>query len=169
MPPLDDAEELLWRSLTRLVITVPRAMSADLEGSRGLTVTEYLVLMHLSEAPQRQLRMSELAERTALSASRITRVVDLMGGRGLVTRHPSPEDGRSMLAMLTRQGLQTLRKAYPEHLRSVRRNVFDHLNADETASVGEVLSRLADAVDAANPPPPRRPPKRRAEPAPRPS
>jgi len=152
----------------RLVITVPRAMSADLERSRGLTGTEYLVLMHLSEAPQRQLRMSELAERTALSASRITRVVDLMGGRGLVIRHPCPDDGRSMLAMLTREGLQTLRKAYPEHLRSVRRNVFDHLSADETASVGEILSRLADAVDAANRPLPRQSSKRQSETAPSP-
>lgn len=144
----------------RLAITVPRAMSDDLERSSGLNGTEYLVLMHLSEAPGRRLRMSDLADRAALSPSRITRVVDLMASRGLVTKQPCPDDGRSLLAALTRQGLAVLKRAYPDHLQSVRRNVFDTLADDEVRKLGPVLHRLADAVDAANPPPPRRSEKR---------
>jgi DNA-binding MarR family transcriptional regulator len=155
-PPLNEGEELFWRSFMRLVITVPRALGDELERSAGLTATEYTVLMHLSEAPQRQLRMSDLAERTALSASRMTRVVDHMAQRSLVTKHPCPDDGRSMLAMLTRDGLQTLKKAYPVHLRGVRRNILDHLSPEETTVLAAVLTRLAAAVDSANPPPPRR-------------
>jgi len=155
-PPLDADEELLWRSLMRLAITVPRAMSDDLERSSGLNGSEYMVLMHLSEAPGRRLRMSDLADRTALSPSRITRVVDLMARRGLVDKHSSPDDGRSMLAALTRQGLAVLKRAYPHHLQSVRRNVFDSLADAEVGRLGPVLRRLADAVDAANPPRPRR-------------
>ena len=156
IPPLDAHEELLWRSLMRLAITVPRAMSDDLERSSGLNGTEYLVLMHLSEAPGRRLRMSDLADRTALSPSRITRVVELMAGRGLVSKQPGPDDGRSMLAALTRQGLAVLKRAYPHHLHSVRRNVFDPLAGAEVGKLGPVLHRLADAVDAVNPTPPRR-------------
>ena len=159
-PPLDADEELLWRSLMRLTNTVPRAMGDDLERSSGLNGTEYLVLMHLSEAPGRRLRMSDLADRLALSPSRITRVVDLLASRDLVSKEPDPDDGRSMLAVLTRQGLALLKAAWPEHLQSVRRNIFDPLADDEIRKLGPVLRRLADAVDAANPAPPRRSAKR---------
>lgn len=159
-PPLDADEELLWRSLMRLTTTVPRAMGDDLERSSGLNGTEYLVLMHLSEAPGRRLRMSDLADRLALSPSRITRVVDLLASRDLVSKDPDPDDGRSMLAVLTRQGLALLKRAWPEHLQSVRRNIFDPLADDEIRKLGPVLRRLADAVDAANPAPPRRSAKR---------
>jgi DNA-binding MarR family transcriptional regulator len=153
--PLSADEELLWRSLMRLTITVPRAMSEDLERSSGLNGTEYLVLMHLSEAPGRRLRMSDLADRTALSPSRITRAVDLMASRGLVSKQPSPDDGRSMLAALSGQGVAVLQRAYPHHLQSVRCNIFAPLAGDEVSKLAPVLHRLADAVDAANPPPPR--------------
>jgi len=159
-PPLDADEELLWRSLMRLTITVPRAMGDDLERSSGLNGTEYLVLMHLSEASGRRLRMSDLADHTALSPSRITRVVELMASRGLVSKEPCPDDKRSMLAVLTRQGLTVLKRAYPHHLQSVRRNIFAVLTPDEVSNLGPSLQRLADAVDIANPPPPRRSPKR---------
>ncbi len=150
--PLDVKEELLWRSLMRLAITVPRAMSDALEHSSGLNGTEYHVLMHLSEAPERQLRMSDLAERTALSAGRMTRVVDDMIAHGLVTKQRCPDDRRSMLATLTESGLAKVNRAYPHLLQSVRENVFDHITADEVEHVGSVLKRLTAAVDAANPP-----------------
>jgi DNA-binding MarR family transcriptional regulator len=153
--PLDDAEELFFRSLMRLTITLPRVMGDDLERSCGMNATEYRVLMHLSEAPDRQLRMSDLAERTGLSPSRITRVVDAMADGGLVEKVQGSHDGRSTLATLTNEGLATLRRAYPHHLRSVRRTVFDHLERDETLAIGTVLRRLAEAVDALNAPGPR--------------
>ena len=153
--PLDEAEELLFRSLMRLSITLPRTLGDDLEHSCGLTATEYRVLMHLSEAPGQQLRMSDLADRTGLSPSRMTRVVDTMAEDGLVEKRQGSDDGRSMLATLTKGGLARLRRAYPHHLRSVRRNVFDHLSVKETLAIGPVLSRLATAVDALNPPLPR--------------
>jgi DNA-binding MarR family transcriptional regulator len=150
--PLDDAEEFFFRSLMRLSITLPRTLGDDLERSCGLNATEYRVLMHLSEAPGQQLRMSDLADRTGMSPSRITRVVDNMAEAGLVEKRQGSDDGRSTLATLTKRGLGTLRRAYPDHLRSVRRNVFDHLGRNETLEVGPVLSRLAKAVDALNPP-----------------
>ena len=161
--PLDDAEELLFRSLMRLTITLPRVMSDDLERSCGMNATEYRVLMHLSEAPDRELRMSDLADRTGLSPSRITRVVDAMAEGGLLEKLQGSHDGRSTLATLTKEGLATLRRAYPHHLRNVRRTVFDHLERDETLAIGPVLRRLAEAVDASNAPGPR-PPRRATKP-----
>jgi DNA-binding MarR family transcriptional regulator len=146
--PLNDDEELVWRSLMRLVFTLRPGLDDDLQRSCGLSSTEYSVLMHLSESPDQQLRMSELADRTSLSPSRISRVIDAMARVGLVERRPGAGDGRNTYAALTKTGLAILRRAWPIHLRSVRRRAFDHLTADETRVLGSILQRLAEAGDA---------------------
>jgi DNA-binding MarR family transcriptional regulator len=147
---LNDDEELVWRSLMRLVFTLRPALDEDLQRSCGLSSTEYSVLMHLSESPDRQLRMSELADRTSLSPSRISRVIDGMARSGLVERRPGAGsgDGRNTFAALTRTGLATLRRAWPHHLRSVRHRAFDHLSPEEVRALGPLLQRLADVGDA---------------------
>lgn len=146
--PLNDDEELVWRSLMRLMYTLRPALDEDLQRSCGLSSTEYSVLMHLSESPDRQLRMSELADRTSLSPSRISRVIDGMARLDLVERRPGSGDGRSTFAALTRTGLSTLRRAWPHHLRSVRQRSFDHLSSEETRLLGPLIQRLAEAGDA---------------------
>src|SRR5258707_3836767 len=90
--PLNESEDLVWRSLMRLVFTLPRALGDDLQRSCGLSSTEYSVLMHLSESPDRQLSMSDLADRTSLSASRISRVIAEMARLRLVERRPGSAD-----------------------------------------------------------------------------
>jgi DNA-binding MarR family transcriptional regulator len=150
--PLNDDEELVWRSLMRLVFTLRPALDDDLQRSCGLSSTEYSVLMHLSESPDRQLRMSELADRTSLSPSRISRVIDAMARVGLVERRSGSADGRNTYAALTKTGLSTLARAWPHHLRSVRQRAFDHLTAEETRILGSILQRLAQAGDAARSP-----------------
>lgn len=147
-PALNDDEELVWRNLMRLVFTLRPLLDEDLQRACGLTSTEYSVLMHLSEAPDRQLRMSDLAERTNLSPSRISRVIDTMTRDELVERRPGSHDGRNTFAALTRTGLATLRRAWPHHLRSVRKRAFDHLTPDEVQLLGPILARLAEAGDA---------------------
>jgi DNA-binding MarR family transcriptional regulator len=148
--PLNDDEDLVWRSLMRLVFTLRPALDEDLQRSCGLSSTEYSVLMHLSESPDRQLRMSDLADRTSLSPSRISRVIDQMARGGLVERRPGAGsgDGRNTFAALTTAGLSSLRRAWPHHLRSVRERSFDHLTVDETRILGPLLQRLAEAGDA---------------------
>ena len=145
---LNDDEELVWRSLMRLVFTLRPMLDEDLQRSCGLTSTEYSVLMHLSEAPDRQLRMSDLAERTNLSPSRISRVIDTMARVELVERRPGSDDGRTTFAAVTRTGLAALRRAWPHHLRSVRQRAFDHLSPDEVRMLGPILARLVEAGDA---------------------
>jgi DNA-binding MarR family transcriptional regulator len=145
---MNDDEELVWRSMMRIVFTLRPALDEDLQRSCGLSSTEYSVLMHLSESPDRQLRMSDLADRTSLSPSRISRVIDGMARGGLVERRPGSDDGRNTFAALTGTGLSTLRRAWPHHLRSVRNRAFDHLTPEETRILGPLLQRLADAGDA---------------------
>lgn len=148
VPALSTDEERVWRNLMRLVFLLPRALGEDLQRTCGLSSTQYSVLMHLSESPEAQLRMSDLAGRVSLSPSRITRVVDQMSSVGLVERRrPETSDGRSTMAVLTEQGRSALRQAWPHHLESVRTLAFDHLSAEETRTLGRILERLADHVE----------------------
>jgi DNA-binding MarR family transcriptional regulator len=132
----------------RIVFTLRPSLDEDLQRSCGLSSTEYSVLMHLSESPDRQLRMTELADRTSLSPSRISRVIDAMARIDLVERRSGSGDMRTTYAVLTRSGMSALRRAWPHHLRSVRQRAFDHLTAEETHILGSLLQRLAEAGDA---------------------
>ena len=143
--PLNEDEELVWRSLMRLVFMLPRALGDDVQRSCGMSSTEYSVLMHLSESPNAQLCISDLADRTSLSPSRISRVIDEMARVALVERRPGSVDGRTIFATLTRTGRATLRRAWPHHLRSVRERAFDHLTPEEVRMLGPLLQRLAEA------------------------
>ena len=95
--PLTPTEELFWRALMRIVLSLPRRLHDDMVRATGLTASEYTVIMNLSEAPNRQLRMADLASATGLSASRTTRLVDGLQSHGLVTKRASSADGRSNL------------------------------------------------------------------------
>ena len=87
------------------MLVIPRALDANLLGSQGLNVTEYSVLMNLSEAPGRSLRMSELADYVSISVSGLTRVIERLARQGLVERVRAQSDGRGQVAVLTPAGL----------------------------------------------------------------
>ena len=143
--PFTADQEAVWRSLLRIVISMPRILDEDLMRESGLSLTEYGVLMYLSEAPDRQLRMSELATLTGLSPSRITRLVETLRKAGLVRKERCVGDARGNVTTLTEDGFARLRAAYPAHLRSARRTVIDHLNATEIATMAVALQRIAAA------------------------
>ncbi|MFI9381895.1 MarR family winged helix-turn-helix transcriptional regulator [Kutzneria sp. NPDC052558] len=145
--PLDAEEERLWRALQRVTIALPRVLEDDLLRGTGLSLTEYAVLMNLSEATDRELRMAELASATALSASRITRVVDQLQSRGLVRKRKCEDDGRSNIASLTDEGFRRLEAAYPSHLASARRHVIGHLDPRTTKRLADVLVKVAEQLD----------------------
>ncbi|MEI8001722.1 MAG: MarR family transcriptional regulator [Actinomycetes bacterium] len=142
-PPLDPAEELLWRSLTNILIVMRRRVMGDLERRTGIPGTEYLVLRNLFDAPGRRMRMQALARACDLSASRISRVVDTLVAGGHCAKCPADDDGRGAVASITASGVRRLRIAYPAVLESVRANVFDHLAPDEVSDLGPVLQRIA--------------------------
>src|SRR5262249_2125900 len=125
--PLSAEEEAFLRAWGRAMLIVPRALDADLQAERGMSMSEYTALMHLSEVTDRSLRMSDLASACALSLSGMTRVVNRLEAEGLVHRERCSSDGRGWNAVLTDAGLERLRESWPTHLASVRRHVMDHL------------------------------------------
>jgi DNA-binding MarR family transcriptional regulator len=145
--PLSPAEETLWRAIMRIVRVLPRDLDSDLIQSAGLTASDYSTLMHLSEAPKRERRMSDLASATGLSPSRMTRLVDDLQSRSLVTKLVSSVDARGNVAKLTPRGMAKLRTAWPIHLASVRAHFFDHMDSAAVMMVAAALSNVADPLE----------------------
>ena len=145
LAPLTPDEELAWRALARAVLVIPRVLDGELLEAQGLNLTEYSVLMNLSEQPHRSMRMSELANAVSISISGLTRVVERLSRPGLVERVKAESDGRGQLAVLTPAGLARLEKAYPTHLAGVRKHVMDHLANLDLAAFAEALANIAAA------------------------
>ena len=145
--PLNATEEIFWRALIRIVLSLPRRLDSDLVRTVGITANEYKTLMCLSEAAGRELRMTDLARATALSASRMTRLVDDLQSRELVTKRASAEDGRGNIAKLTPAGLAKLKRAWPAHLASVRGRVFDHVDPATVKKAAQALSEIAKHLE----------------------
>ena len=145
--PLSATEEAFWRALMRIVLSLPHRLDIDLVRAVGITANEYTTLMCLSEAPNRELRMADLANAAALSPSRMTRLVDDLQTRGLVTKRASSEDGRGNVAKLTPAGSAKLKVAWPAHLASVRERVFDHIDPSTIANAAQALSEVAATLE----------------------
>jgi DNA-binding MarR family transcriptional regulator len=148
--PLNSREELFWRAFMRIVLTLPRHLDRDLVQAAGVTANEYTTIMNLSEAPNREMRMADLANATGLSPSRITRLVDDLVTRGFVIKRASSVDGRGNIAKLTPKGMSKLKAAWPAHLASVRDRVFDQLDPKAVESAAIMLDALASSVEARN-------------------
>src|SRR3954462_15875055 len=150
--PLTADEEDFFRAFMRTMVAVPRAFDADLLREQGISVSEYAALMHLSEAPDRQMRMSDLAVASSLSLSGMTRIVARLEKQDLVRRERCATDRRGWLAVPTASGLDRLRAAWPTHLASVRRQMMDHLGELELKPLTAAFHRFAAEVDVTEPP-----------------
>ena len=148
--PLNADEELFWRALMRIILTLPRHLDRDMVQAVGMTANEYITVMNLSEAPNREMRMADLANATGLSASRTTRLVDDLVTRGFVIKRTSSVDGRGNVAKLTPKGMAKMKSAWPAHLASVRDRVFDRLDPAAVADAAVALDALATKVAARN-------------------
>jgi len=145
---LNEREQELWRGWIAASMLLPDRLSRDLQEQHGLTGTDYQILVELSESPERRMRMSTLADRTLLSRSRLSHQVDRMAKAGLVERQESEQDGRGMFAVLTDHGWQTIVKAAPDHVESVRRNLLDRLTREEFEAFGSACIKVAEALRA---------------------
>jgi DNA-binding MarR family transcriptional regulator len=142
--PLNPSEEAFLRAFGRAILTVPRALDADLLREQGMSMSEYSALMFLSEAPGRRLRMGDLAVASALSLSGMSRIVDRLARRGLVRRERCSSDARGWEAVLTDAGFERLQQAWPAHLASVRRHVIDYVQGLDLPTLTAALRRFAD-------------------------
>ncbi|GHE11680.1 MarR family winged helix-turn-helix transcriptional regulator [Klenkia taihuensis] len=135
-------EDAAWTGLVSLVLLLPGRLESDLQRAAGVTLFEYLTLSHVSEAPDRRLRMGELAYLASGSPSRLSNVVKRLEGRGLLRRYPDPDDGRRTVVELTDPGWDLVVVAAPPHLRSVRARVLDHLDPADLAALTAIAGKL---------------------------
>jgi DNA-binding MarR family transcriptional regulator len=143
--PLNESEQKVWRTFIESSWALHTHLEDDLRAKTGLSMNDYQVLVVLSEAPARRLRMGELAGRLVFSPSRITYQINSMVKRGLVRKQPCPEDGRGQEAVLTDEGLAALEYAAPLHLITVRDSFVDLLEPDELDVIGRVFDKIRKA------------------------
>ncbi|GAA3385354.1 MarR family winged helix-turn-helix transcriptional regulator [Cryptosporangium minutisporangium] len=146
-PWLDPDQQRTWLRLAGLLIKLPAALDAQLQRDAGLSHFDYMVLSQLSEAPNRTLRMSQLAELANGSLSRLSHVVKRLEQRGWVRRQPCLEDGRATNAILTEDGYEKVVQTAPGHVATVRSLVVDPLTPDELARFGDLVGTLLARVD----------------------
>ena len=139
---LSAAEQATWRAFLEAHARVTTALDRQLAAAGcDLDLREYDLLVQLAEAGPAGLRLRDLAARTLINRSNVTRRVDALAARGLVARSPDPEDGRGVVATLTPAGRRALRRAASVHLPGVKRLVFSAADADLDA-----LRRFFDQV-----------------------
>jgi len=144
---LDDEERAAWLRLIAVAELLPAALDAQLRRDSRLTHFEYFVLAMLSEAPERTLRMTALAQRTNATLPRLSHVIRRLEDRGLVERLPCPEDGRATNARLTRDGWDTIVAAAPGHVDAVRRLVLDPLSPAQVAQLRGIGDAMLSVLD----------------------
>lgn len=143
---LSAKEQEAWRAWIEASLLLTDRLSRDMQAQHALTFADYEILVWLSEAPDRRLRMSELARRALSSRSRLSHQIDRMERSGLVTREVCAEDRRGSFAVLTEAGWRTIVQAAPDHVASVRANLVDILTPEEFAALGTACRKVADAL-----------------------
>ncbi len=139
---LDDDEQRTWRAYlwgSRLLFD---ALDRQLQRDAGMPHAYYMILVALSEAPGRTMRMTELAAVTGSSPSRVSHAVARLEENGWVCRSPYASDRRGALASLTDTGMAVLRAAAPGHVDAVRRQVFDRLTPEQVAQLREISGAI---------------------------
>jgi DNA-binding MarR family transcriptional regulator len=144
---LDDEQMRSWLRLQAVVTLLPGLLDQQLRRDADLTHFEYLVLAMLSEAPDRELRMSALARLTSSTLPRLSHVAKRLEARGLVARCAAPDDGRATVARLTDDGWDKLVDSAPGHARTVLEHVYDDLDADDVRALSDVLAKILVHVD----------------------
>jgi DNA-binding MarR family transcriptional regulator len=135
---LEPDEMEAWLSWVAATTLLDGALDRQMQRDAGMPLAYYLVLAMLSDAPERALRMSELAAATQSSQSRLSHAVARLERKGWVRRKPCSEDRRSTFAQLTEEGFAALAAAAPGHVGAVRRHLFDRLTPEQVGQLREI-------------------------------
>lgn len=138
-------QQQTWRLYLEVVARQMELFDQDLRHEADLALTDYEILVMLSEAEDHQLRMSELASLVIVSRSRLTYRVDRLCKRGLIERVGFADDRRGVLARLTDAGMELLVDTAPHHVETVNQMIFDHIDEAELETFHRILERMADA------------------------
>lgn len=143
---LTDEELDDWRQFRRLLTVLPARLARDL-GPTGLSAADYEVLSTLSERTDRSWGLRDFAAKMQWSRSRLSHHAARMEARGLISRHPDPDDARGSIYQISPAGRWAIEQAAPHHVASVRDRLLDHLAPDELHTLAEISRRIADLPD----------------------
>lgn len=144
---LTPEQQVVWRDALAAVAWIRDELNADLRPF-NLDLNEYEVLVVLSEAPDYSVRMSQLAEGSNQSRSRLTHTVGRMEKAGLIRRHTAQSDRRGVIATLTDEGMALLERAAIDHVASVRRVLVDVVDPDDWQAMGRALKSILAVADS---------------------
>jgi len=139
---LNEDEQRTWRAFLAATQLVRDQLERELQCDAGMPHAHYEILVNLSEAPDRMLRMSELAERSLSSRSRLSHAVDRLEQIGWIERVECPEDKRGAYAHLTAKGFGVLERAAGRHVEAVRTYLFDPLTPRQVTELGDMCETL---------------------------
>ena len=142
---LNAAEMKAWRRYIIASRRLLEALDSDLEG-HDLSMADYEILAQLSDAPERKMRMSELAEIALLSRSRLSHRMKVMEKAGWVKREACPSDKRGYFAVMTAKGWKAIVAAAPDHVESVRARFVDHLSKADQEVIASIFNRIEDSL-----------------------
>ena len=143
---LTDEEQRAWRGLLRMTAQLNARANRQLLQEYGISLADYEVLVALSEAPEGQLRVFEVADALAWEQSRVSHQLARMQRRGLITREGCATDARGAFAVLTEAGRSAIERAAPAHVEQVRQLVFDELSHEQVSALTEITTRVLDRL-----------------------
>ena len=146
---LTEREQEIWRSFLSATLGLSDALARQLQRDAGMPHAYYEILVALSEAPDRTLRMSELAGIRGSSRSRLSHAIARLEETGWVRRRGCPTDKRGSYAILTDKGFAALEGAAPGHVTEVRRRLFDQLTPAQVEQLGEISAAIQRGLGTA--------------------
>ncbi|MEV4252043.1 MarR family transcriptional regulator [Spirillospora sp. NPDC049652] len=146
---LGAAQQRDWRAFVDGSVRLTEIMDRDLKAKHGLSVSEYEILVRLSEAPERRLRMAELAEHASQSRSRLSHTCSRLESKGLVRRDNCPNDKRGVYAFLTDAGFEALDRAARDHVETVRDYFVDVVEPSDLEAIGRAFTAVLKRIDSA--------------------
>ncbi|MFG2606933.1 MarR family winged helix-turn-helix transcriptional regulator [Streptomyces sp. NPDC048514] len=144
---LTPEEQRAWRAYLAASRLLEDAIDRQLQQEGGMPHLFYSVLANLSEAPDRRLRMTDLAETLKITRSRLTYVVTRLERDGLVRREDCRRDRRSSLAVLTDEGMTVLERTAPGHVGTVRSVLFDRLGPEQVGQLEDICTGIARGLE----------------------
>ncbi|MFF0200897.1 MarR family winged helix-turn-helix transcriptional regulator [Streptomyces sp. NPDC005017] len=142
-------EQRAWRAYVAATHLLEDALDRQLQQDAGMPHLYYSILATLSEAPDRRLRMTDLAEALKITRSRLTYAVTRLEKDGLVVREGCPSDRRGSIAVLTGEGMAVLERTAPGHVETVRTHLFDLLTTDQVRHLEEICTRIKGGLEQA--------------------
>ena len=145
---LDAGQQRAWRAWLDAHAHLSARLNRELQAASGLSLSDYDVLVHLTDVPEGRLRSFELGDGLEWEKSRVSRQVARMAERGLVAKEAAPEDGRGAYVTVTRAGRRAIEEAAPAHVELVRRLLFDGLTAAQVRTLETIASSVVRRLDA---------------------